>query len=171
MPIMNTTLRRGFTLVELLVVIAIIGILSSIVVAGLNSARASSRDARRISDIKGIQVALSLYYNDNGQYPTALSSLVPTYISVIPKDPSTNADYKLSVYNANGTSNCTSNLPVRYHIGATTENLAGTALPSDDADYINAGTACTGSVARFHGGATDCSGTTSGTDNCYDVTN
>lgn len=164
--------QRGFTLVELLVVIAIIGILSTIVVSGLTSARASSRDARRISDIKSIQVALALYYNDNSQYPLTLSSLVPTYMGILPKDPVTNADYKFSVFNASGTSNCSTNLPVRYQLAANTEALSGSGLPSDDADFtIGAGSSCTGSLAKFHGAATDCSGTSAGTDNCYDVVN
>ena len=74
--------RRGFTLIELLVVIAIIGILSSIVLASLNSARQSSRDARRISDIKQFQLALELYFDDNSaSYPSSLDSLAPTYIA------------------------------------------------------------------------------------------
>lgn len=45
---------RGFTLIELLVVIAIIGMLSSVVLASLNSARSKSRDSRRLEDLKQI---------------------------------------------------------------------------------------------------------------------
>jgi len=95
---------RGFTLIELLVVIAIIGILASVVMASLNSARVKARDARRISDIKQIQTALELYYLDHGQYPNIghvivcesntasyaalTNALVPTYLPQIPLDPS-----------------------------------------------------------------------------------
>ncbi|PIR69854.1 MAG: hypothetical protein COU47_00235 [Candidatus Niyogibacteria bacterium CG10_big_fil_rev_8_21_14_0_10_46_36] len=61
--------KRGFTLVELLVVIAIIGILASVVLASVASARARGRDARRLSDMKQIQIALELYYGDNAAYP------------------------------------------------------------------------------------------------------
>ncbi len=62
--------KRGFTLIELLVVIAIIGILSSVVLAALNTARIKARDAQRIENIDSIRTALMLYANDhNGQYP------------------------------------------------------------------------------------------------------
>lgn len=61
--------NQGFTLIELLVVIAIIGLLSTLAVVALNSARMKSRDARRLSDVKQIQTALELYYNDQGEYP------------------------------------------------------------------------------------------------------
>lgn len=63
--------RRGFTLIELLVVIAIIGMLASVVLVSLNSARTKSRDARRVADMKQIVTALSLYYDKNGQYPNS----------------------------------------------------------------------------------------------------
>ncbi|MFC1613364.1 type II secretion system protein [Patescibacteria group bacterium] len=61
--------KRGFTLIELLVVIAIIGLLSTLAVVSLNNARQKARDARRVSDIKQIQTALELFYNDKNLYP------------------------------------------------------------------------------------------------------
>ena len=83
-----TSTKRGFTLIELLVVIAIIGILSSVVLASLNTARLKSRDARRISDIKQLQIALALYSDSNSSaYPTTLAGLAPTYIGVVHTDP------------------------------------------------------------------------------------
>lgn len=63
--------RRGFTLIELLVVIAIIGILASVVLVSLSSARAKARDAQRMSDLKQITTALELYNASNGAYPTS----------------------------------------------------------------------------------------------------
>lgn len=80
--------RQGFTLIELLVVIAIIGLLASVVLLSLNSARAKSRDAKRMSDVRQIASALELYYNDNNTYPTVgLSSMVPSYIGTVPTYP------------------------------------------------------------------------------------
>lgn len=62
--------HKGFTLIELLVVIAIIGVLSTMVLSSINSARSNARDAKREQDIKTIQNALELYYVDHGTYPT-----------------------------------------------------------------------------------------------------
>jgi general secretion pathway protein G len=62
--------KKGFTLIELLVVIAIIGLLATLATVALNSARAKSRDAKRISDIGSMRTALELYMNDCNDYPT-----------------------------------------------------------------------------------------------------
>jgi general secretion pathway protein G len=66
---MNKNKNKGFTLIELLVVIAIIGVLSSIVIASISSARVKSRDTQRISDLRQIRTALEMYRDDNGKYP------------------------------------------------------------------------------------------------------
>ena len=83
--------NKGFTLIEMLVVVAIIGLLSSVVVVGLGSARQNARDARRISDIRQIQNALEIYYSDstkgNGTYPADLTTLS------VPDDPLSDRDY------------------------------------------------------------------------------
>lgn len=65
----HTSRNKGFTLIELLVVISIIGILSSVLLVSLNSARSKARDARRLADIRQVQLAMELFYNDNLSYP------------------------------------------------------------------------------------------------------
>jgi type IV pilus assembly protein PilA len=57
--------RKGFTLIELLVVIAIIGILSAVVLASLNNARAKGQDAAVKSNLSGARAQAELYYNSN----------------------------------------------------------------------------------------------------------
>ena len=70
---------KGFTLIELLVVVAIIGILATVVLASLSSARERARDAKRLADVKTIQNALEIYHLENGRYPSSalLASGIP----------------------------------------------------------------------------------------------
>lgn len=96
---------KGFTLIELLVVIAIIGILSSVVLASLATARKKARDANRISDLKNVQLALELYYDGNQLYPDQAgagnNTLAPigailvaaNYLPVSPNDPTAGLTY------------------------------------------------------------------------------
>ena len=105
--------KQGFTLIELLVVIAIIGLLSTLSIVALNQARARSRDARRLADVKQIQTALEMYYNDNYSYPPE-ASVAPgakiatgstIYMDIVPKPP----------LPADG-SGCTGSTQYTYHI-------------------------------------------------------
>jgi prepilin-type N-terminal cleavage/methylation domain-containing protein len=85
--------RKGFTLIELLVVIAIIGILSTLAIVALGTARQRSRDAKRVSDMRAVYTALELYNNDVGSYPEfvtplqAIANGSTTYMAVVPSNP------------------------------------------------------------------------------------
>src|SRR3989339_2103409 len=105
--------KKGFTLIELLVVIAIIGLLSTLAVVALGSARVKARDSKRVSDLKQVQTALELYYTDQNAYPpgaglnlgedaTALclhvggfaaSGCANPYMGQVPKDPTSGQHY------------------------------------------------------------------------------
>ena len=125
--------QAGFTLIELLVVIAIIGILASVVLASLNGARKKGRDARRIADLKQIQLALEMWYDANGsEYPDALSSLAPTYISTVPADPQTAAAYSYdNLTSAAAACAVASGVCSNYVLGATLEDSNNAALNQD----------------------------------------
>jgi prepilin-type N-terminal cleavage/methylation domain-containing protein len=58
----------GFTLIELLVVIAIIGILSSVVLASLNTARSKGADAAVKSNLNNVRPQAELFYDAAGDY-------------------------------------------------------------------------------------------------------
>lgn len=108
---------KGFTLIELLVVIAIIGILASVVVVSLNTARAKARDSQRVAQLRQVQTALETYFLDNGSYPvqgnqsacsnawtTPINTLVSGgYLGSVPLDPINDINYCYN-YSSNNTS-------------------------------------------------------------------
>jgi len=131
--------KKGFTLIELLVVIAIIGLLSTLAVVSLNNARQKSRDAKRVSDIKQIQTALELLYNDANSYPATVATGGTiafggtTYMGAVPSNPAPradgtcgNVDYSYAVVG-------TTSYNLTYCLGAVTGGLSAgihTATPA-----------------------------------------
>ena len=68
---------RGFTLIELLVVIAIIGILSSVVLASLNTARGKGADAAIKAGLANVRAQAEIYYDTNSGYSSAVIATLP----------------------------------------------------------------------------------------------
>lgn len=101
-------MKKGFTLLELLVVISIVAVLLAISASAFISARATSRDVKRKTDLEQLRGAVELFKADKGAYPnstnggqdsgnvsSALAILVSptTYISKLPTDPGVNNYY------------------------------------------------------------------------------
>ncbi len=153
--------QSGFTLIELLVVIAIIGLLSTLAVVALNSARQRSRDAKRVSDIRQVQTALELGFSETNNYPVgsavalggastkvlcnvanaatfqATSAGCGTiYMGLVPTNPTPNgADYVYTSASASGAYSITFTLE-----GATGQLAAGTNCANQNG--IQAGSSC-----------------------------
>jgi len=66
--------RKGFTLIELLVVIAIIGVLSSIVLVSVNSARNKAKDVAIKGALDQVRIAGEMNYDSVGNYSTACTN-------------------------------------------------------------------------------------------------
>lgn len=170
---------KGFTLLELLVVIGIIGLLASILVVNLTSARRRARDTKRIADIRNLQTASEDYYGKNGKYPATLADLVSGgQIPLWPLDPlaptgtacTANSDlcYWYATYTPAGALG-----PQSYHFGASLED-AGSQLLNQDRDCNSiTGAACPFVAAYTSGfnGTTDATAGCGGAASryCYDI--
>jgi prepilin-type N-terminal cleavage/methylation domain-containing protein len=131
---------QGFTLIELLVVVAIIGLLSTLSILALNTARARARDAKRVADVKQIQTALEMYFNDVGSYPATATTGLPiangssVFLRAIPAPPTpvdgsscpaVQPDY---TYNYTSATGAGGTYTIKYCLGAAVNNIPGNAL-------------------------------------------
>src|SRR3989344_8054272 len=141
--ILNTKYRKafGFTLIELLIVISIIAILVAAASASWTNAQQKSRDGKRKSDLKGIQQALELYFQQNNQYPLSTTTSgkircpngstidwgkeftcdgsTTSYMNPLPKDPVNSGGF---IYKYDSCVLGASGNPLKYQIEAQLEN-------------------------------------------------
>lgn len=168
-------LSKGFTLLELLVVIGIIGLLASILVVNLTSARRRARDTKRVADVRNLQTAAEDYYGKNGKYPTAISDLVSgAQIPIWPKDPLNSVDctangdgcYWYSYYTPAGALG-----PQSYHFGASLEDTGSQLLNQDRDCNSTTGSGCPYTSAYTNGFTGADSAGCGGVANryCYDI--
>ena len=187
--------KKGFTLIELLVVIAIIGVLASIVLASLNTARKKSRDTRRVADMNQAKLALELYFDSNRNYPVTPSTqgnapagLTPTYIATWPSDPVGGAGYHYDGLKSGQVGDSTANNTCDngsggtcafFHTGATVEDDTITAMSSRaGACLATSATVPTGcntsldetTIYGYKAQGKDCAAATAAGQGCYDTT-
>lgn len=122
--------QQGFTLIELLVVIAIIGLLATMSVIALGSAREKARDSRRLSDVKQIQTALEMYYTASGSYPSALGTEIiaggNTFMGNVPTNPTPRTDGTCPDSDYGYTQTESGNAyTIQYCIGSATQEISG----------------------------------------------
>jgi type IV pilus assembly protein PilA len=98
-------LNKGFTLIELLVVIAIIGILSAVVLASLNTARAKGADAAIKSNLANARAQAELYYdaNTNSYLGVCGATAVNGVKTIAANITGAATAYGLTAFTANGT--------------------------------------------------------------------
>lgn len=153
--------KRGFTIIELLVVVAIIAILTAIVTSNFATSKSKARDAKRVSDIAQIQLALEMVFDKCNAYPEGitLTSAIPLdpvsgtfcknlsgtnyflsdFMSVVPKESAT----QLYTYAKNSTAPF-----VDYVLRAKLEN--DSSALQDDSDGTVLGTDCSDTVNGYY---------------------
>ena len=67
--------QRGFATLEVILMVMVIGILASVAVPRFNEVTTAANTAKIQSDLSTIDTAISIYYMDNGTYPTKVGDL------------------------------------------------------------------------------------------------
>lgn len=147
----NSHFKSGFTIVELLIVIVIIGILAAITIVSYTGITQRAVTSTVQADLANAKKQLTLYYTDNGSYPTGISGNCPvpadtkyclknsggntfTYYQLSPRS------YALDATSTNGTI---------YHTSESTDIISGPTYPPVNLTYNNTGTGRTGTIQTW----------------------
>ncbi len=145
--------QKGFTLMELMISMVILGILAALISGNFISSLKRGRDARRKQDLKELQNALEIYYENNRSYPTSITfggkftDGGKTYMQKVPSDPQA-PDCNYVYLKESGTS------PSYYYLLATIENEQDNAYGVSQTGYLdpNTGTViqCGNCVCKYY---------------------
>ncbi|MCL5407168.1 MAG: type II secretion system GspH family protein [Patescibacteria group bacterium] len=142
--------KKGFTLIELMLVVGIIMVLASLVMVSVSKSRARGRDGKRIADLSTIQLAMEMYKDSNGVYPSSygpwansmqsgagtywanLQGTLTNYLYPIPKDPINKNNYRYEIYSGMDYTMTPNTYYGRYYIRTRVED-------KDNATEITAG--------------------------------
>lgn len=109
----------------------------------IEKAEKIEKDATRVSDVKHLQLAVEMYFDDNKSYPSSLNKLTPKYITEIPVDPLDKKSYFYTIHISDGIlSNTDKGKFDGYHIGADFEIKDNIALRQDKDCNSIIGTNC-----------------------------
>jgi prepilin-type N-terminal cleavage/methylation domain-containing protein len=127
---MKNIKAKGFTLIELLVVISIVGLLSSVILSGLSSARGKSKDSSIISEVLQLRNLIHLEYSDTGSYAGLQASggwiLSDSFSCDIARLPTPNSKYATKVIEiCNKIKADTTTSGARLYIGSVNPTVTG----------------------------------------------
>ena len=159
--------QKGFTLIELLVVIAIIGVLSSIVLASLNTARGKGANAAIKGNLANMRAQAEIFYDASGNYGAAWAAGSACPASIAAANGTMFADKNIFSMITSAASAAGSNSPtsLKCYVAASGTGWAVTAplKTSETIGGIAVGYWCVdnkgnsvGRATDFAGASTDC---------------
>lgn len=152
----NKLKNKAFTLIELLVVVAIIGLLSSIILTSLNSARTMAIIAANKKEAQQLAVLFAREHSDNGSYSNLIANAwIPLSYTcdTIPVTGSYATEYRKicnSIINRLGSASTTYN----WVVSGTTGQEFSIMIKTSPAASTGGSWFCIGSSGRTYSGGT-----------------